>query len=107
MNYKIKDMISRTHSSVEFRVLCFVLIAVITASVYFLPMQSDDSSAAATGNYEVAGGITGTYSDLKVAADAINSNGGTYYTIIAHSDDPNVSAFTVKAGKNVTLTSSE
>jgi hypothetical protein len=67
--------------------------------------SSGISSADATGNYIVSDGI-GTYDDLGAAFDAINSGSGTDFTVTACGDDPNVTYFELKAGKNVTLISS-
>ena len=34
---------------------CLILALAVAAAAYLIPTQSDDSSAAGTGNYEISG----------------------------------------------------
>ena len=78
----------------------------LAAAAYFIPAQSDDSSAAGIGDYEILG-TTETYDDLKSVFDFINGDGGIDYTIIVKSNDEDVTSFVLNAGISVILTSSD
>jgi len=69
-------------------------------------MNSEESMADSTVNYEVSGDMTGTYTDLPSAFVAINADSGINYAVTADGDDQGATAFMLKAGKKVTLTSS-
>ena len=86
--------------------LCLVLAMALAAAAYFIPAQSDDSSAAGIGDYEILG-TTETYDDLKSVFDFINGDGGIDYTIIVKSNDEDVTSFVLNAGISVILTSSD
>ena len=98
----------KTRRQLRSGALCFILLMVVAASACLIPAQSSDvASADTTGIYVVSDGTCeiGTYDRLEAAVTAINSAGGIVFTITVYNDDPNVTEFTVDAGKNVTLIS--
>ncbi|MDR0509379.1 MAG: hypothetical protein LBG63_06145, partial [Candidatus Methanoplasma sp.] len=96
------------HRPFRYGALFFVLIIAVTLTVCLLPTQPYDSSGDVTDNYHVTGGtLDSDYSSLGSAFSAVNSNGGTDFTITVIGNDHSVSSFILNTGKNVTLRSSD
>ena len=79
----------------------------MAASAFFATMQLDESSAEDLEIFKISGDMEGEYKDLADAFEAINNHTGTDYSITVVESDPEVSAFVLSAGKNVTIRSSE
>jgi len=85
--------------------LCLILIIAAAAFALIIQVDSEESTADGTVSYDVSGDMIGTYGDLSSAFTAINADGGVSYIITVTGDDLGATAFVVKAGKDVTLTS--